>query len=172
MPPARRAILALFAIVLALYGPPTYRTLRILGVIPQTFPPPLFPLISSSGSASASEVITIPNTRHCEDLHHHAPSNLLFTACEGASSPRFHWFPPLGHFDRPEDVLEGAERGERGGLVVVDPKVRLSAPSYSPASILHSFFHSRKTWLMMGFLFLCRYSVRNGWIWRGLKGRS
>jgi hypothetical protein len=78
---------------------------------------------------------------------------LLFTTCKGAASPRFHWFPPLGHFDGPEDVERKAERwegnGGRGGLVVVDPKV---------CPLLHSQINQRTDMLSM----IDRHSVRNG----------
>lgn len=110
---ALRTLLAATAILIALYGPPTYHRLRVLGIVPTALPPRV--------SSSAYEIRTIPNTRHCEDLHHHLKSGLLFTACEGEASPRFDWFPPLAHFDRPEDVPTD---GARGGLVIVDPKVR------------------------------------------------
>ena len=36
----------------------------------------------------------IPDTMHCEDLHHHAPSGLLFGAAESNAEDRWKWFPP------------------------------------------------------------------------------
>lgn len=62
----------------------------------------------------------IPGTRHCEDLHYHRRSGMLFGACEGPTSPRWKWNPPAAHFDEPESVPTDAGRGR---LVVVNPKV-------------------------------------------------
>jgi hypothetical protein len=61
------------------------------------------------------QLIYIRNTVHCEDLHYHAASNKLYTACEGDASTRKEWFPPMGHFVRRERY--------DGGIVVIDPLV-------------------------------------------------
>jgi hypothetical protein len=65
-----------------------------------------------------NEVIAIPDTVHCEDLHYHAPSGTLFTACEDNAETRFKWFPPLANFDSPELGSKS-----QGSLHVIDPKV-------------------------------------------------
>ncbi|KFY76838.1 hypothetical protein V499_03616 [Pseudogymnoascus sp. VKM F-103] len=58
--------------------------------------------------------LKISNTVHCEDLHYHAESGKLYTACEGVEHTRRHWFPPLGHTDR-------HDHDGQGMIVVVDP---------------------------------------------------
>ncbi|KAK3370018.1 hypothetical protein B0H63DRAFT_305656 [Podospora didyma] len=64
---------------------------------------------------TAGEVVAIPDTRHCEDLHYHASSGLLFTACEDKAETRFGWFPPLANFDNPELALKS-----RGSIHVIN----------------------------------------------------
>jgi len=71
---------------------------------------------SIQNSHPDDQLIKILNTVHCEDLHYHHASNMLYTACEGAATPRNHWFPPLGHMSRHED--DGP-----GKIVLVDPSV-------------------------------------------------
>lgn len=63
-------------------------------------------------------LVEIPHTPQCEDLHHHLPSGLLFTACEDQKDydARRHWFPPLAHFD-------ASHATGQGKIVVIDPKV-------------------------------------------------
>ncbi|KAG6010170.1 hypothetical protein E4U21_007647 [Claviceps maximensis] len=58
----------------------------------------------------------IPDTVHCEDLHYHEHSNLLFTACEGTEHTRHAWFPGLGVLDDPTTGLRA-----QGALQTVDP---------------------------------------------------
>lgn len=36
----------------------------------------------------------ISDTLYCEDLHHHLPSGLLFSASEEKAETRRQWFPP------------------------------------------------------------------------------
>lgn len=91
-----------------LYSPVTHKV-RILGLRDNTVYP----------NIHGERLVKIPNTLHCEDLHHHLSSNLLFTACEDESvgpSGRNHWFPPLEH-------LNWTHATGRGSLVVVDPTV-------------------------------------------------
>ncbi|GHJ87055.1 hypothetical protein NliqN6_3457 [Naganishia liquefaciens] len=87
--------------------------LRVLGLLPRS---------AGTGNVHGCDgrVITIPGTRHAEDMHYHPRSGLLFAACDGPQSPRFHWYPPAAHFEDPERVPTGVGRGE---LVVVNPKV-------------------------------------------------
>ncbi|OAA35510.1 serum paraoxonase/arylesterase family protein [Metarhizium rileyi] len=59
----------------------------------------------------------IPDTVHCEDIHYHEPSNLLFTACEGTESTRYAWFPGLGHLEDPEAALKA-----QGSIEIIDPR--------------------------------------------------
>lgn len=66
----------------------------------------------------AGQVVYIADTTHCEDLHYHEPSGLLFTACEDAKDSRFAWFPPLSIVDNAPLVAE-----RQGSIRVIDPKV-------------------------------------------------
>lgn len=67
----------------------------------------------------SSVLTTIPNTIHCEDLHHHRESNFLFTACQGDVEARISWFPPLAHFT--DHNVAGL-----GSLNVIDPETHTS----------------------------------------------
>jgi hypothetical protein len=96
-----------------------YQQLKVFGIVPRGLP-------TGNIHGIDSQVHFIPGTRHCEDLHHHLRSNLLFGACEGPASPRWKWNPPAAHYDDPQDVPTGEGRG---GLIVVDPKVRTLAHS-------------------------------------------
>lgn len=64
------------------------------------------------------DLVVIQGTRHCEDIHHHEPSQSLFLACEGADSPRREWFPPL-------NIYRSSERGHtaQAEFRVIDTKV-------------------------------------------------
>ncbi|KAL2131364.1 hypothetical protein VTI74DRAFT_5175 [Chaetomium olivicolor] len=102
---------ALLGYLLYSLGPFVHRTLTVLGAL-RKYP---------DGAVVKDEVIVIPDTVHCEDLHYHAPSGTLFTACEDNFETRFKWFPPLANFDDPE--LAGRARGS---IHVVDPKTLTS----------------------------------------------
>lgn len=65
-----------------------------------------------------SDFVYIADTTHCEDLHYHEPSGLIFTACEDAKDTRYAWFPPLAFLDNAPKVME-----TRGSIRVIDPKV-------------------------------------------------
>ncbi|EHK23410.1 uncharacterized protein TRIVIDRAFT_169108 [Trichoderma virens Gv29-8] len=62
------------------------------------------------------DYVVIENTINCEDLHHHEPSGLIFTACEDYVGSRLAWFPPLEHFHDP------STKKMKGKLQVIDPK--------------------------------------------------
>jgi len=99
---------ALIAYVAYTWGALIHRTLTVLGVLRWD--------VASTHTNQADSIVTIPDTTHCEDIHHHAPSNLLFTACEDDPSTRFVWFPPLGTLDDPELAARS-----RGSIHVIDP---------------------------------------------------
>jgi hypothetical protein len=61
----------------------------------------------------------IPDTLHCEDLHHHLPSGLLFGASEVDPETRWKWFPPIGEFDYKAATT-------RGSFVVINPETKSS----------------------------------------------
>jgi hypothetical protein len=101
---------ALLALSLAyLLGSPLLRTATVFG-IGRT--PKQFPL--------DAEIVSVPDTVHCEDIHYHAPTHKLFTACEDDASTRFAWFPPLARFD-----YGGLKKGPTGSLHVIDPDVSI-----------------------------------------------
>ncbi len=73
------------------------RTARTLGIFrtPQNTP------------VEPENLMVIEGTAHCEDLHYNAASNRLFAACEGPSSRRHSWFPPMAIFDDPVAAMGG-----------------------------------------------------------------
>ncbi|KAG5979660.1 hypothetical protein E4U55_004914 [Claviceps digitariae] len=79
---------------------------------------------------------TIPDTVHCEDLHYHEPSNLLFTACEGTEHTRQAWFPPGSVLDDPTAGLRA-----QGVLEVIDPSTmkakRLNFTNFNGPFVTH-----------------------------------
>ncbi len=87
-----------------------YRTIRITGVLRTDV---------CTISTDGLQAVQIPDTPHCEDLHHHLASDLLFAACEGSLEARHSWFPPLTIFD---DASKAAQAP--GTITVIDPKVR------------------------------------------------
>ncbi|KAH6850443.1 hypothetical protein B0I37DRAFT_114420 [Chaetomium sp. MPI-CAGE-AT-0009] len=107
-------------------GPSVYRAATVLGVL-RKYP---------HGATVQGDVIAIPDTVHCEDLHYHAPSGTLFTACEDDAETRFKWFPPLVNFDDPELGSKS-----RGSLHVIDPKTmesrRLKFENFDGPFITH-----------------------------------
>jgi hypothetical protein len=72
----------------------------------------------SAFQAQAENLVVIEDTVHCEDLHHHRESDLLFTACEDTQATRHAWFPPLAIFD---DPILG--QSAQGSIHVIDPTV-------------------------------------------------
>lgn len=100
---------ALLAYVFYSFGPGLHRTSTVLGVF------------RTANTSVIQEVVVIPDTINCEDIHYHAPSGTLFTVCEDNIETRFRWFPPLDNFDDPE-----LARKARGSIHVVDPKAGLT----------------------------------------------
>ena len=99
---------ALFAYVLYTVAPFVHRTATVVGALRK------YPAVAGV----QDDTIAIPDTVYCEDLHYHAPSGTLFTACEDDTEGRFKWFPPLANFDHPELASKS-----QGSIHVVDPKV-------------------------------------------------
>lgn len=88
---------------------------------------PRVPIVLGFWRQNAKTVVADPqdfhflsDTVHCEDLHYHESSNLLFTACEGTEHTRQAWFPALGLLGNPTTGLRA-----QGALEVIDPHVRL-----------------------------------------------
>lgn len=101
---------AVLAYLLYTASPSIHRTLTTIGALRRY----------TEGTAAGNQVVPIPDTVHCEDIHYHAPSGLLFTACEDNAETRFRWFPPLANFDDPELASRS-----RGSIHVIDPKVSI-----------------------------------------------
>lgn len=106
-----RAIFGLLLPIFAayLYGSSLHRVVTVLGCLRKPGNTPV---------ANLADIVTIEDTIHCEDLHYHALSNSLFTACEDASDTRFGWFPGLATFENPTLGQRG-----RGSIHVIDPVV-------------------------------------------------
>ncbi|CAM1506050.1 Fc.00g056910.m01.CDS01 [Cosmosporella sp. VM-42] len=87
------------------------RTLRRTIVVAGLFRTP-----ANSVPNPSPDVVTIEGTTHCEDLHYHEASKLLFTACEESEVTRYSWFPPLGNFDDSLTVLRS-----QGSIKIISP---------------------------------------------------
>ncbi|KAJ3497238.1 hypothetical protein NLG97_g2053 [Lecanicillium saksenae] len=85
-----------------------YRSVRVLGILRAE---------ESTIVKEQLQAIRIADTPYCEDLHRHAASGLLFTACEGSEETRHAWFPPLGIFDNVSKAVQTP-----GTIVVIDPE--------------------------------------------------
>ncbi|KAK0386741.1 hypothetical protein NLU13_6577 [Sarocladium strictum] len=68
-----------------------------------------------------NDLVVISGTVNCEDLHYHAPSNSIFTACDDVAATRRAWFPPLAVLI---DPVAGSTA--RGSLQVIDTKTMKS----------------------------------------------
>jgi len=99
----------LAVLISVLYGP-LQHSLLVAGVFRTLTSTPLAPV----------DIVRIPDTIHCEDLHYYEPAHLLFTACEDNAATRGHWFPPLGIFTTPEKITGGS-------LHVIDPEVSVQS---------------------------------------------
>ncbi|EFX02960.1 serum paraoxonase arylesterase family protein [Grosmannia clavigera kw1407] len=104
---------SIFVLLAYFVGQPASHTLTALGFWRQ----PSRSLLADD----QTDLIVIADTVNCEDLHYHAASQSLFTACEDTVETRFSWFPPLAIFDDPS-VLETT----RGSLHVIDPETATS----------------------------------------------
>lgn len=79
-----------------------------------------------------ANLVVIQDTTHCEDLHYHASTNSIFTACEDVSVTRHSWFPGLGLL---KDPLIGQEG--KGSIHVIDTKVCNATCGHYNSSRLH-----------------------------------
>ncbi|KAM0456741.1 hypothetical protein ACHAPV_007031 [Trichoderma viride] len=106
---ARASITAVLLAVLLGYVYNSYvqRALVVMGAFRQ----------AGSTELAPGDFVVIDGTTHCEDLHYHESTSLIFTACEGFQGARLKWFPPIDHFfepSHPELV--------KGNLQIIDPK--------------------------------------------------
>lgn len=114
---ARASITAVLLAVLLGYVYNSYvqRALVVMGAFRQ----------AGSTELAPGDFVVIDGTTHCEDLHYHESTGLIFTACEGFQGARLKWFPPIDHFfepSHPELV--------KGNLQVIDPKVIAMSNSF------------------------------------------
>lgn len=116
-------LVALVATIVGFYGPAVTRTVTVFGIFRTPANTPV----------DAADIVFIDDTVHCEDLHHHLPSGLLFTACEDDPDTRYAWFPPLARLGKPETMTKA-----RGSLHVIDPKVSPNKLSQSMRVRAHS----------------------------------
>lgn len=144
---ARASITAVLLAVLLGYVYNSYvqRALVVMGAFRQ----------AGSTELAPGDFVVIDGTTHCEDLHYHESTSLIFTACEGFQGARLKWFPPIDHFfepSHPELV--------KGNLQIIDPKVRTIR---KPLFILQD-----GTFLT----FQRRHSRRRFWNWKALAVHS
>ncbi|KAL9082816.1 MAG: hypothetical protein Q9159_006147 [Coniocarpon cinnabarinum] len=105
-----QALVGFFGLVgtlVALLYQPVYQRAIVLGFTR--------PQHSISNVHGVEALKVIPDTIACEDLHHHRPSDLLFTACQDDKTQHFGWFPAVGNYKDPKRV-------NKGSLTIVDPK--------------------------------------------------
>ncbi|KAK3403250.1 hypothetical protein B0T20DRAFT_20964 [Sordaria brevicollis] len=103
---------ALLAYVLYSWGTRIYHNAVVFGFL-RTNP--------LSTHVQQEDIHYVADTVHCEDLHYHAPSKTIFTACEDHPETRFQWFPPLTNFDN-SSILQTYH----GSLHVIDPETKKS----------------------------------------------
>ncbi|KAM4057363.1 hypothetical protein HRG_014398 [Hirsutella rhossiliensis] len=119
-------------LLLAVLGSYTYGTsLRRMTLVLGVFRTP-----ASQDSIQPKDVSIIGNTLHCEDLHYHEASKLLFTACEDVESTRYSWFPPLANFNNPTAASKA-----RGNIRIIDPRTlkarALHFENFEPPFVTH-----------------------------------
>ncbi|KAF4909310.1 Serum paraoxonase/arylesterase 1 [Colletotrichum viniferum] len=90
------------------YGPAIKQTATVLGVSRT---------VNNTPVEHGGDIVYVGDTIHCEDIHHHEPSGLLFTACEDDTETRKAWFPPLGTFEDPVKASKST-----GSIHIIDPK--------------------------------------------------
>ncbi|KAF5009710.1 hypothetical protein FDECE_4056 [Fusarium decemcellulare] len=97
--------LSILVVGIAIYIAPSIRLFTtVVGVFRQP----------SNTEVAEHDFVTIPDTIHCEDMHHH--SGLIFAACQD-SYDHFTWYPPLITFIDPVSAGQS-----RGSIHVIDPK--------------------------------------------------
>lgn len=108
LPQAAFLVLVLAMVVASLYGPVKQR-LVVLGFTRNA---------DSIVDIHGQGLRIIENTEQCEDSHYHKDSGMIFTACQGSEdvAARWAWFPPLTHFDSPQNAKQGS-------IYVVNPEV-------------------------------------------------
>ncbi|BCS23242.1 serum paraoxonase/arylesterase family protein [Aspergillus puulaauensis] len=120
------SMFSLFLVLVAAAGPLLYNAVRhhltVLGV----YRSPTF--VSSNQG-----IHKIPDTLQCEDIHYYTPGNLIFAACEDSVLPRFQWFPPLDHLDKPPETP--------GSIHIIDPQTlkssRLTFENFPGSFVTH-----------------------------------
>ncbi|KAL2889970.1 Serum paraoxonase/arylesterase 2 [Ceratocystis lukuohia] len=92
--------------------------------------------VNSSLVYRDDDLVYIPDTIQCEDLHFHQPSGLIFTACQDNHHSRLSWFPPLSNFDDPIQAMD-----TQGSIHVINPETftstRLEMENFDGPFITH-----------------------------------
>ena len=127
------AVSAALLSVVALFYQPIVVRIEVLGL---TRP------LSKIHNIHGQDLLILPNTLHCEDLHYHEHSHLLFGATQENPDYRWLWFPP---YVEPRILvlifcalfyiscwliscasiakLDDPHALDRGTIIVVDPEV-------------------------------------------------
>ncbi|KAI0196415.1 serum paraoxonase/arylesterase family protein [Astrocystis sublimbata] len=99
-----------------------YFVVTLLGAIGAWLYPPVkhyvavlgFRPFESSANIHGLETLFIPDTVACEDLEHHGPSGMIYTACAGELEVVRGWMPGAGALARPV-------KSAGGTIVTIDP---------------------------------------------------
>ncbi|KAI0386462.1 calcium-dependent phosphotriesterase [Hypomontagnella monticulosa] len=117
--------LVVVGVLSALLYTPVKRTVVVLGF--------LRPL-ETWQNVHGVENRVIEDTIACEDLHHHEPSGMLYSACAGDLEKAATWFPGAGSLDHPENAGYGS-------LVLINPKTfksqKLSLDGFEGPFVTH-----------------------------------
>ncbi|KAL0943177.1 serum paraoxonase arylesterase family protein [Colletotrichum truncatum] len=109
------------------YGPSVKRAATVVGVART---------IKNTPIDLSTDLTFIGDTVHCEDIHRHEPSGLLFTACEDDPETRKVWFPPLGLLNDPVKASKS-----RGSIHVINPvdmtEKRLRFENFDSSFVTH-----------------------------------
>ncbi|KAI0004435.1 calcium-dependent phosphotriesterase [Xylariaceae sp. FL0662B] len=98
------AVVVLTALTAVIYSP-VKRRVAIMGLTRHP---------SSWTNIHGIENRAVPDTIACEDLHHHTPSGMLYSACMGDMEKMSGWFPGAPCLDHPESP-------GRGTIEIIDP---------------------------------------------------
>ena len=123
---------ALFSVIALFYKPISVR-IEVLGLIRS---------LNKIHNVHGQELSLLPDTLHCEDLHYHEHSHLLFGVSQEKPEVRWLWFPPYvephilvlvlyAQFFRSHWLtlcasiakLDDPHALDRGTIIVVDPEV-------------------------------------------------
>ncbi|MCJ1309891.1 hypothetical protein MMC25_003552 [Agyrium rufum] len=124
----RIAVAALCVGAAVLYNPIATR-LQVLGVTRNIY------------NVHGTGLRIIPDSAHCEDLHRHERSGLLFAACEPDDKQREQWFPPSDCRVHSMEYFAEPTKIRQGSFMVIDPQTlnakRLSFVNFADPFVTH-----------------------------------